>query len=59
MKRTNVIDLAERAAVFLRRLVDDGVATETAVRLTAAFVSSEVLGDKAKQSDPKRPWEPE
>jgi len=58
MKPDEVIDLAEQAALFLRRLVDDGVPMEAAVQLTASFISSHII-DRMPEDEPlpKRPWD--
>ena len=45
--------LAEAAALFLRRLVDEGVAIDSATSLTASFVSACIL----KATAPTEPWE--
>ena len=50
-----VMELAERAALFMRRLVDEGVKLEDATRLTASFISAHVLA--VPGVEPKKPWE--
>ena len=52
-----VMELAEQAALFLRRLVDEGVRMEDATRLTASFISAHVLTPDT--TEPKKPWEME
>lgn len=53
MKAEEVMELAESAALFFRRLVDEGVPLSSAVTLTSSFVSSSILkvGEK-----PVEPW---
>lgn len=48
-----IMELAEAAALFLRRLVDEGVAIESATSLTASFISAHIL----KATIPTEPWE--
>ena len=59
MKDGEVIDLARQAALFFRRLVEEGVPVESALQLVQPFVSGSVLRSAQAAQQPKDPWEPE
>ena len=50
------VELAAMAALFLRRLVDEGVPMSVAVQLTQSYVSSTVVA-MVGEEEPAEPWE--
>jgi len=54
MTHLEVIDLAEKAAVLFRTLVNDGVPIEVAADALCAFLSTVVMNHTL---DPRQPWD--
>jgi hypothetical protein len=60
VKRDEVIDLAEEAALMYRRLVEEGVPLERVSTLVSAFLTARVFAEANRtMGAPKEPWEEE
>ena len=56
VKTEEVIDQATAAALFFRRLIDEGVPTQAAIQMAAKYVEAQVISDMLDEA-PTQPWE--
>jgi len=49
------MDLAELAALFLRRLLDEGVPISSATAMASSYVTAQVF--TSNRPTPREPWE--
>lgn len=54
LKAEEVMGMAEAAALFLRRLTDEGVPLSSATSMASSFVTALIL---KRAPEPKEPWE--